>query len=143
MFSGWRRIQTFGDPVTSGLGTLDIYIKLHESAVIPFKPLWQLLASMFSSFRFPWFKDLGYKWYAVPAVSNMMLDIGGIEFCAAPFNGWFMGTEIGRDLCDTVRYNVLEVSSFSIIVSIGTNFLISIPLYNIHSTLPTPTLPYH
>ncbi|CAB1349121.1 unnamed protein product [Coregonus sp. 'balchen'] len=56
-----------------------------------------------------WFQDLGLKWYAVPAVSNMLLEIGGLEFTACPFNGWYMGTEIGvRDFCDYQRYNILE-----------------------------------
>nr|CAB3264406.1 nitric oxide synthase, brain-like [Phallusia mammillata] len=57
--------------------------------------------------RFEWFKDLEFKWYAVPAVANIGLDIGGVFFPASPFNGWFMGTEIARDLCDLQRYNVL------------------------------------
>lgn len=49
------------------------------------------------------------EWYALPAVSGMMLDVGGIEFPAAPFSGWYMVTEIAcRDLCDYNRYNVLE-----------------------------------
>ena len=57
-----------------------------------------------------WFADLGYRWYALPAVSDMMFDCGGLEFTACPFNGWYMGTEIAsRDLCDVTRYNVLEV----------------------------------
>ena len=56
----------------------------------------------------PWFSGLGLKWYAVPVLSDMRLRIGGIDFCAAPFNGWYMGTEIGsRDLGDTSRYNML------------------------------------
>ncbi|XP_017347206.1 nitric oxide synthase, inducible [Ictalurus punctatus] len=56
-----------------------------------------------------WFKDLNLRWYALPAVSNMLLEIGGLEFTACPFNGWYMGTEIGvRDFCDTQRYNILE-----------------------------------
>lgn len=39
----------------------------------------------------------------------MMLDCGGLEFTGAPFNGWYMSTEIGcRDLCDVNRYNILE-----------------------------------
>ncbi|CAG9821998.1 unnamed protein product [Phaedon cochleariae] len=39
----------------------------------------------------------------------MMFDCGGIQFTAAPFNGWYMSTEIGcRDLCDTQRLNMLE-----------------------------------
>lgn len=54
-------------------------------------------------------EKMGLKWYAVPAVSGMLLDIGGIQFPACPFNGWFMGTEVGRDLCDTSRYNMLKV----------------------------------
>ena len=60
--------------------------------------------------RFEWFKDLGLKWYGLPAVSNMLLEIGGLEFSACPFSGWYMGTEIGvRDYCDSSRYNILEV----------------------------------
>ncbi|NIG61065.1 endothelial nitric oxide synthase [Pontoporia blainvillei] len=56
-----------------------------------------------------WFSALGLRWYALPAVSNMLLEIGGLEFPAAPFSGWYMSTEIGmRDLCDPHRYNILE-----------------------------------
>lgn len=59
--------------------------------------------------EFPGFADMNLKWYAVPAVSDMMLEIGGIEYTAAPFNGWYMGTEIGaRNLADKDRYNMLE-----------------------------------
>ena len=58
----------------------------------------------------PWFSALGLKWYAVPVLSDMRLRIGGIDFPAAPFNGWYMGTEIGsRDLGDEGRYNMLPV----------------------------------
>jgi nitric oxide synthase oxygenase domain/subunit len=39
----------------------------------------------------------------------MMLDVGGLEFTACPFNGWYMGTEIGRDLADINRYNKLPI----------------------------------
>ncbi|XP_026679955.1 nitric oxide synthase, salivary gland-like, partial [Diaphorina citri] len=67
----------------------------------------------FSFRRYDWFKELGLRWYAVPAVSGMMFDCGGLQFTAAPFNGWYMSTEIGcRDLCDTKRYNICEVSLF-------------------------------
>uniref|UniRef100_C4TP54 Nitric oxide synthase 1 n=1 Tax=Ambigolimax valentianus TaxID=1338344 RepID=C4TP54_9EUPU len=59
--------------------------------------------------KYPWFADLGLKWYALPAVSGMLFDCGGLEFPACPFNGWYMGTEIGaRNFCDTSRYNMLE-----------------------------------
>lgn len=58
---------------------------------------------------FEWFEELDLKWYALPAVSNMMFDCGGIQFTAAPFNGWYMSTEIGcRNLCDTHRLNLCE-----------------------------------
>ena len=60
--------------------------------------------------RFPWFEELGLKWYILPAVANMLLDCGGLQFPAAPFNGWYMGTEVGaRDLCDPQRYNIAKV----------------------------------
>lgn len=50
------------------------------------------------------------KWYAVPAVSSLLLDIGGLEFTAAPFNGWYMSSEIGaRNFGDEYRYNLLKV----------------------------------
>ena len=39
-------------------------------------------------YRYSWFEELGLKWYALPAVSSLMLDVGGIQFTAAPFNGW-------------------------------------------------------
>ncbi|MCU7728895.1 nitric oxide synthase oxygenase [Actinoplanes sp. KI2] len=56
----------------------------------------------------PWFADLGLRWYAVPAISNMRLRIGGLDYPLAPFNGWYMGTEIGaRNLVDEDRYNLL------------------------------------
>lgn len=52
--------------------------------------------------------ELQMKWYAVPIISDMKLVIGGISYCAAPFNGWYMGTEIGaRNLVDETRYNML------------------------------------
>ncbi|XP_055334532.1 nitric oxide synthase, endothelial-like [Paramacrobiotus metropolitanus] len=52
--------------------------------------------------------DMHLKWYAVPCISNMKLQIGGLKFPACAFNGWYMDTEIAcRDLCDENRYNVL------------------------------------
>lgn len=61
--------------------------------------------------RYEWFKELDLKWYALPAVANMLLEVGGLEFTACPFNGWYMGTEIGvRDFCDAQRYNILKVT---------------------------------
>lgn len=55
-----------------------------------------------------WFESLGLQWYALPVISDMMLEIGGIRLTAAPFNGWYMGTEIGsRNFGDVGRYNML------------------------------------
>ncbi|NXM79089.1 NOS2 protein, partial [Serilophus lunatus] len=59
--------------------------------------------------KYDWFKELDLRWYALPAVANMLLEVGGLEFTACPFNGWYMGTEIGvRDFCDVQRYNILK-----------------------------------
>ena len=56
----------------------------------------------------PAFKRLGLKWYGIPILSDMALVIGGIIYPCAPFNGWYMGTEIGaRNLADETRYNTL------------------------------------
>ncbi|GAB7050362.1 nitric oxide synthase oxygenase [Catenuloplanes indicus] len=56
----------------------------------------------------PWFEELGLRWHAVPAISNMRLSIGGVHYPMAPFNGWYMGTEIGaRTFGDTDRYDML------------------------------------
>ncbi|MEU7827901.1 nitric oxide synthase oxygenase [Nonomuraea sp. NPDC049129] len=58
----------------------------------------------------PWFADLGLRWHAVPAISGMCLEIGGLCYPCAPFNGWYMGAEIGaRNLADTDRYDQLPV----------------------------------
>ena len=53
----------------------------------------------------PRFAELGLKWCAVPAISNFHLEIGGVVYGCAPFNGWFMGTEIARDLWEPGRYD--------------------------------------
>ncbi len=56
----------------------------------------------------PWFAELGLKWHALPAISGMLLDIGGIRYSAAPFSGWYMLTEVAaRNFADESRYNLL------------------------------------
>lgn len=53
-------------------------------------------------------ENLGLKWYAVPAISNLTLSIGGLSFPFAPFNGWYMLSEIAtRNFGDIQRYNQL------------------------------------
>jgi nitric-oxide synthase len=60
--------------------------------------------------EFAWFGAIGLRWYAVPVIADMHLDAGGIRYPAAPFNGWYMCTEIGsRDLGDAGRYDQLPV----------------------------------
>ncbi len=60
--------------------------------------------------QYAWFGELGLRWYAVPVVSDMLLHAAGTDFPAAPFNGWYMGTEIGaRNLADAHRYNLLPL----------------------------------
>ncbi|MEV5712541.1 nitric oxide synthase oxygenase [Amycolatopsis mediterranei] len=57
-----------------------------------------------------WFAGLGLRWHAVPAISDLPLEIGGVTYPAAPFNGWYLGTEIGaRNLADEQRYDLLPV----------------------------------
>jgi len=58
--------------------------------------------------RHAWLDELGLRWVAVPAVSDMALDLGGNLFRMAPFNGWYLDTEIAaRNFSDSNRYNLL------------------------------------
>jgi nitric-oxide synthase len=69
-----------------------------------------------------WFGDLGLRWYAAPVISNMYMEAGGICYPAAPFNGWYMCTEIGaRDLGDMTRYNQLPVIAHRMGLSTATD----------------------
>ncbi|GKU83259.1 nitric oxide synthase oxygenase [Niallia sp. NCCP-28] len=99
---GWRGQGTYFD-------VLPLVVQINED-----KPQWfpipeELILEV--SIRHPeisGFQDLKLKWYAVPIISNMRLEIGGIQYTAAPFNGWYMGTEIGaRNFADDNRYNML------------------------------------
>jgi len=55
-----------------------------------------------------WFADLDAKWNALPAISSMRMEAFGVSYTAAPFSGWYMGTEIGaRNLSDTDRLDLL------------------------------------
>jgi nitric-oxide synthase len=67
-----------------------------------------VLEVLISHPEYAWFADLGLRWHAVPAISNMPLEIGGVRYPAAPFNGYYVGTEVGaRNLADTDRYDML------------------------------------
>ena len=68
------------------------------------------------------FRELQLQWYAVPIVSDMELEIGGIRYTAAPFNGWYMGTEIAtRNFGDEYRYNMLPAVAKSMGLDISSN----------------------
>lgn len=54
----------------------------------------------------PGIAALGLKWCAVPAICSFRLTLGGVDYPCTPFNGWFMGTEIARNLWE--RYDVGE-----------------------------------
>ncbi|CAG0881384.1 unnamed protein product, partial [Darwinula stevensoni] len=70
--------------------------------------------------QFEWFKELGLRWYALPAVAGMLFDCGGIQFPGSPFSGWYMVTEVGaRDLCDPHRYNILADQHWADVPNIG------------------------
>ncbi|MFY9985821.1 MAG: nitric oxide synthase oxygenase [Chthoniobacterales bacterium] len=72
--------------------------------------------------RYGWFEQMGLKWFALPAVSGMLLEIGGVSFPAAPFSGWYVGSEIGaRDLADIDRYNVLPEIGRLLGMDVGSN----------------------
>lgn len=58
----------------------------------------------------PWFVGLGLRWHAVPAISNMRLSIGGIDYPAAPFNGVYLCRAIGEDvLADEAAYGLARL----------------------------------
>ncbi len=56
----------------------------------------------------PGIAELGMKWCAVPAITNFNLELGGLRYSCVPFNGWFMGTEIARNLWEEPRYGRAE-----------------------------------
>jgi nitric-oxide synthase len=57
---------------------------------------------------YPWMHELNLKWHALPVIANMVLEMGGIAYPTAPFNGWYMLTEIAvRNFGDAERYHVL------------------------------------
>ncbi|KAK1996117.1 nitric oxide synthase [Colletotrichum falcatum] len=53
-------------------------------------------------------ETLGLRWVPAPALSRLGFSIGGVQYTATPFIGWFMDAEIGvRNLADSFRYNAL------------------------------------
>ncbi|WP_026675093.1 nitric oxide synthase oxygenase [Alkalihalobacterium bogoriense] len=99
---GWRGGQTPFD-------ILPLVIQLEDKPPVWFDvPKALVLEVGIEHPEYEEFRKLNLKWYAVPMISDMKLEIGGIMYTAAPFNGWYMGTEIGaRNLADEDRYNKL------------------------------------
>lgn len=67
--------------VISAISVRRSVISVNRSAI-------SVIRGAFFSCRFEWFAELGLKWYCLPAVTNFLFDCGGVEFPAAPFNGW-------------------------------------------------------
>jgi nitric-oxide synthase len=101
---GWRPAKPYG-----AFDVLPVVIETAESG----PRLYELPADAVQEVPIthpdlPWLAELGLRWHAVPVISNMRMVIGGVSYPAAPFNGWYMGTEIGaRNLADTERYDLL------------------------------------
>ena len=58
--------------------------------------------------KYPFFERMNLRWYAVPLVSDMVFATGSALHPCAPFNGYYLGTEIGaRNLADSNRYDLL------------------------------------
>ncbi|MER5702862.1 nitric oxide synthase oxygenase [Micromonospora sp. NPDC002296] len=113
---GWRGAGTRFDVLPLVIETARDGIELFEL------PPEAVLEVELSHPRYPWFAGLGLRWHAVPVISAMNLEIGGIRYPAAPFNGWYMGTEIGaRNLGDTDRYDLLPVVAAKMALDTSSN----------------------
>ena len=64
--------------------------------------------TMISHPRFPELAKLGLRWCVIPTVTCFTMKIGGLEYPCNPFNGWFMETEITRDLLEPGRMDKME-----------------------------------
>jgi nitric-oxide synthase len=101
---GWRGKGESFDVLPLAIETPREGVRLYEL------PERAVLEVPLSHPEYGWFAELGLRWHAVPAISNMRLSIGGVNYPLAPFNGWYMGAEIGaRNLADPERYNMLPV----------------------------------
>jgi nitric-oxide synthase len=72
--------------------------------------------------EYAWFAELGLRWHALPVVSHMRLHIGGINYSAAPFNGFYLGDEIAsRNLADNERYDQVTTVARGMGLNMGSN----------------------
>nr|WP_246351576.1 nitric oxide synthase oxygenase [Deinobacterium chartae] len=99
---GWR-----GGPGTA-FDVLPLAIRVGKELRLFELPPDAVLEVLISHPEFGWFAELGLRWHAVPVISNMRLEVGGVSYRCAPFNGWYVETEIAaRNLADEDRYNLL------------------------------------
>eukprot|EP00551_Chaetoceros_affinis_P008357 CAMPEP_0203670684 /NCGR_PEP_ID=MMETSP0090-20130426/6683_1 /ASSEMBLY_ACC=CAM_ASM_001088 /TAXON_ID=426623 /ORGANISM="Chaetoceros affinis, Strain CCMP159" /LENGTH=1567 /DNA_ID=CAMNT_0050535593 /DNA_START=14 /DNA_END=4717 /DNA_ORIENTATION=+ len=56
--------------------------------------------------QFPAVKGLGLKWGAIPAITNFKMNLGGLNYPCIPFNGWFVSTEIARNLLERYQMTI-------------------------------------
>ena len=60
-------------------------------------------------------EKLDLEWFPLPGVSCLLAEIGGLQFPAAPFTGWYGSIEILRDLLEENRYpGVMKVIRFNL-----------------------------
>jgi nitric-oxide synthase len=99
---GWRGAGTPFD-------VLPLFISIDDSPVRMFEvPASSVLEVPLEHPEFGWFAELGLRWHANPAISNLTLEIGGVRYPASPFSGWYVSSEIGaRNLSDEARYDML------------------------------------
>ena len=101
---GWRGAGTPFDVLPLLISTPDESLRWFEI------PAECVLEVALQHPEYPWFADLGFRWHALPAVTNMSLEVGGLSYPCAPFSGWYVNTEIGaRNLSDVDRYNLLPI----------------------------------
>ena len=65
--------------------------------------------------------DLNLQWFGVPMVSGMLFEVGGLQFPAVPFNGWFVSVEILRNLMEPSRFALQKVIADAIGCSTTSN----------------------
>lgn len=59
--------------------------------------------------RYPEIAELDLEWYAVPAFSYFLFEVGGIKFPCSPFTGWWTLQEIAiRAYLDYHGFNLSE-----------------------------------
>ena len=100
---GWRAPSEPG-----AFDVLPLIIQMGEDLAIRELPRSEILEVQIEHPEYTWFSQLKLRWHAVPAISDMILATGTEAYGCAPFNGWYMGTEIGaRNFGDEKRYNLL------------------------------------